>query len=184
MEGNAQALPFTDASFDALVNVEASHLYPDVPKFLSEVARVLRPGGHFLYTDFRPRSEVAEWEAALANSSLRQISMSVIDQNVLRGNEKNAPRKHERISRHGAAISRTFARYASDMTDWAVQRRAARRRVHLPRVLVHQGLEAPRYAENCCARQIEGVTWRRRRPTRCGCRPRCGCPSSSRACFS
>ena len=120
VQGNAQALPFTDASFDALVNVEASHLYPDVPKFLSEVARVLRPGGHFLYTDFRPRSEVAEWEAALATSSLRQISMSVIDQNVLRGNEKNAPRKHERISRHhGSAVSRTFARYASDMTDWA-----------------------------------------------------------------
>src|ERR1700722_10634175 len=49
------------------VNVEASHLYPDFPKFLSEVARVLRPGGHFLYTDFRPRSEVAEREAGLAN---------------------------------------------------------------------------------------------------------------------
>jgi ubiquinone/menaquinone biosynthesis C-methylase UbiE len=120
IEGNAQALPFADESFDALVNVEASHLYPDVPKFLSEVKRVLRPGGHFLYTDFRPRSEVAEWEADLANSGLRQISMSVIDQNVLRGNEKNSPRKQERISQHhGSAVSRTFARYASDMTDWA-----------------------------------------------------------------
>ena len=120
VEGNAQALPFADESFDALVNVEASHLYPDVPKFLSEVKRVLRPGGHFLYTDFRPRSEVAEWEADLANSGLRQISMSVIDQNVLRGNEKNSPRKQERISQHhGSAVSRTFARYASDMTDWA-----------------------------------------------------------------
>ena len=34
VEGNAQALPFADESFDALVNVEASHLYPDFPKFL------------------------------------------------------------------------------------------------------------------------------------------------------
>ncbi len=120
VEGNAQALPFPDESFDALVNVEASHLYPDVPKFLSEVKRVLKPGGHFLYTDFRPRSEIAEWEANLASSGLRQISMSVIDQNVLRGNEKNTPRKQERISQHhGSAVSRTFARYASDMTDWA-----------------------------------------------------------------
>jgi ubiquinone/menaquinone biosynthesis C-methylase UbiE len=120
IEGNAQALPFADASFDALVNVEASHLYPDVPKFLSEVTRVLKPGGHFLYTDFRPRSEVAKWEADLAGSGLRQISMSVTDQNVLRGNEKNTPRKQARISQHhGSAVSRTFARYASDMTDWA-----------------------------------------------------------------
>ena len=31
--------------------------------------------------------------------------MTIIDQNVLRGNEKNAPRKHERISQHGAAIA-------------------------------------------------------------------------------
>ncbi|WP_163781551.1 phthiotriol/phenolphthiotriol dimycocerosates methyltransferase [Mycobacterium cookii] len=119
VEGNAQELPFADASFDALLNVEASHLYPDFPRFLAEVARVLRPGGHFLYTDFRPRQEVAEWEAALAKAPLRQLSMSVIDQNVLRGNEKNAPRKHARISQHGSAIPRTFARAASDMTDWA-----------------------------------------------------------------
>ena len=91
-----------------------------MPKFLSEVKSVLKSGGHFLYTDFRPRSEVAEWEANLADSGLRQISMSVIDQNVLRGNEKNTPRKQERISQHhGSAVSRTFARYASDMTDWA-----------------------------------------------------------------
>jgi hypothetical protein len=38
---------------------------------------------------------------------------------VLRGNEKNAPRKQSLISRHGSAVPRRFARYASDMTDWA-----------------------------------------------------------------
>jgi ubiquinone/menaquinone biosynthesis C-methylase UbiE len=119
VEGNAQELPFADESFDVLLNVEASHLYPDFPRFLAEVQRVLRPGGHFLYTDFRPRQEVGEWEAALATSPLRQLSVSVIDQNVLRGNEKNSPRKRARISQHGSAIPRTFARAASDMTDWA-----------------------------------------------------------------
>ena len=66
VHGDAQNLPFPDDSFDAVVNVEASHLYPDVPRFLAEVARVLRPGGHFLYADFRRRSAVAEWEAELA----------------------------------------------------------------------------------------------------------------------
>jgi ubiquinone/menaquinone biosynthesis C-methylase UbiE len=119
VEGNAEDLPFADESFDAVLNVEASHLYPHFPQFLAEVTRVLRPGGHFLYTDFRPRQEVAAWEAALASAPLKQLSSAVIDQNVLRGNEKNAPRKHERISRHGAAIPRSFARYASDLTDWA-----------------------------------------------------------------
>ena len=42
-----------------------------------------------------------------------------IDAQVLRGNEKNSPRKQDLISRHGPAMPRRFTRYASDMTDWA-----------------------------------------------------------------
>ena len=117
IEGNAQALPFADESFDALVNVEASHLDPDVPKFLSEVKRVLRPGGHFLYTDFRPRSEVAEWEETWPNG-LRQISMAVIDQNVLRGNEELPAQAGADQSAPRLGVSPTSARYASEITDW------------------------------------------------------------------
>ena len=120
VEGNAEDLPFADRSFDAVLNVEASHLYPHFPRFLAEVARVLSPGGHFLYADFRRRRAVDEWETALADAPMRLLSSAVIDGEVLRGNEKNSPRKHELISRHGSAIPRGFARYASDMmTDWA-----------------------------------------------------------------
>jgi ubiquinone/menaquinone biosynthesis C-methylase UbiE len=50
-EGDAEHLPFPDDSFDVVTNVESSHLYPSIHKFYSEVARVLAPGGHFLYTD-------------------------------------------------------------------------------------------------------------------------------------
>lgn len=119
VEGNAEKLPFADGSFDAVLNVEASHLYPHFPQFLAEVARVLCPGGHFLYTDFHRRQDLGEWEAALADAPLRLVSRAVIDAEVLRGNEKNSPRKHDLISRHGSAIPRGFARFASDMTDWA-----------------------------------------------------------------
>jgi SAM-dependent methyltransferase len=119
VHGDAQNLPFADQSFDAVLNVEASHLYPDFSRFLAEVARVLRPGGHFLYADFRRRRDIAEWEAELANGPMRMLSHAVIDAEVLRGNEKNRPRKQDLISRHGAAMSRGLTRYASDMTDWA-----------------------------------------------------------------
>lgn len=51
--GDAQRLPFADGSFDAVINVESSHCYPDVGRFLTEVARVLRPGGMLLLADFR-----------------------------------------------------------------------------------------------------------------------------------
>ena len=119
VHGDAENLPFADQSFDAVVNVEASHLYPHFPRFLAEVARVLAPGGHFLYADFHRRHGLAEWEAALADAPMRLLSHAVIDEQVLHGNKVNAPRKHDRISRHGATMPRGFARYASDVTDWA-----------------------------------------------------------------
>lgn len=50
--GDAARLPFASASFDVVLNLESSHCYPDFPGFLSEVARVLRPGGILAYADF------------------------------------------------------------------------------------------------------------------------------------
>ena len=51
VEGSALDLPFPDASFDVVLNVEASNDYGDRRDFFSEVARVLKPDGMFLYTD-------------------------------------------------------------------------------------------------------------------------------------
>ena len=66
--GDAEALGFRDASFDVVVNVESSHCYGRFDLFLREVRRVLRPDGHFLYADFRPRAEIAAWRAALVEA--------------------------------------------------------------------------------------------------------------------
>jgi ubiquinone/menaquinone biosynthesis C-methylase UbiE len=49
--GNAERLDFADASFDVVLNIGSSHLYDDRTRFFAEAFRVLRPGGHFLYTD-------------------------------------------------------------------------------------------------------------------------------------
>jgi SAM-dependent methyltransferase len=49
--GNAENLGLPDASFDVVINIEASHLYDDRTRFFAEVVRVLRPGGVFCYTD-------------------------------------------------------------------------------------------------------------------------------------
>jgi len=87
VEGNAEDLPFDDQSFDAVLNVEASHLYLQFPRFLAEVARVLRPGGDFLYADVRPRARIGGWDAALAEAPMRMISQRVINAEVMRGIE-------------------------------------------------------------------------------------------------
>jgi ubiquinone/menaquinone biosynthesis C-methylase UbiE len=91
VEGNAEKLPFADQSFDAVINVEASHCYPRFPRFLAEVARVLRPGGHFLYTDVQQTQNIARWEEELGDAPMRLMSESVINEQVARGLEKTYP---------------------------------------------------------------------------------------------
>jgi ubiquinone/menaquinone biosynthesis C-methylase UbiE len=51
VQGDAEELPFEDSSVDVLINVESSHTYPDLKRFLQEAARVLRPGGVLSHID-------------------------------------------------------------------------------------------------------------------------------------
>ncbi len=113
VQGDAQRLPFPAASFDAVINVEASHCYPDFPRFLAEVARVLRPGGFFLYADFRFPDTLAAWEAALAAAPLKMLRSRVINPEVLRGLAQNSARSlalvERRLPRFLHALGRDFA---------------------------------------------------------------------------
>lgn len=111
VQGDAESLPFVDQSFDAVINVEASHCYPRFPRFLAEVARVLRPGGHFLYADLRPRHLIAKWELAIAEAPLTQRCGRVINAEVLRGIEEN-PRHWSLnvVDQHRSAVLRRFGR--------------------------------------------------------------------------
>jgi O-methyltransferase len=49
--GDAEKLPARDASFDVVLNLESAHCYDDFAAFVSEVHRVLRPGGYFCFGD-------------------------------------------------------------------------------------------------------------------------------------
>lgn len=61
-EGAAEHLPFADASFTLVTSRHAPHHFRDVPSFLKEVHRVLRPGGRFVMADqITPRAEVLDW---------------------------------------------------------------------------------------------------------------------------
>jgi 2-polyprenyl-6-hydroxyphenyl methylase/3-demethylubiquinone-9 3-methyltransferase len=44
-----ERLPFADASFDAVVAADVLEHVPDLPAAVAELARVLRPGGSFLF---------------------------------------------------------------------------------------------------------------------------------------
>jgi hypothetical protein len=71
---------------------------------------VLRPGGHFLYVDFRNRDGFPAWESDLAKSGPRQVSSRVINEEVLRGLKKNSPRSKELINNRLPAFLRKFGR--------------------------------------------------------------------------
>jgi len=50
-EADATALPFEAAAFDLVTCRIAPHHFPDVPRFVSEMFRVLRPGGTAVVID-------------------------------------------------------------------------------------------------------------------------------------
>jgi ubiquinone/menaquinone biosynthesis C-methylase UbiE len=97
--GDAQHMPFSDASFDIVINMESSLNYPDVPAFLSEVNRVLRPGGHFLFADYRPRSKIGKLRQLLENMPLECVMLEDVTDGIIRGLEHDDPRKRELIAR-------------------------------------------------------------------------------------
>jgi ubiquinone/menaquinone biosynthesis C-methylase UbiE len=122
VQGDSQNLPFPDQSFDAVINVEASHQYPGFPRFLDEVARVLRPGGHFMYADSRRPPDVAAWEAALADAPLRKISQRDIEEECKRALAANTRRSQEKLAQRLPAFANVFVRYGIAVLDWDLRR--------------------------------------------------------------
>ncbi|HEY5821816.1 MAG TPA: class I SAM-dependent methyltransferase [Propionibacteriaceae bacterium] len=105
--GDAQALPFPEASFDVVVNVESSHCYDSMPTFLAEVARVLRPGGVFCFADFRPVSRVEQLAAELRGNGLTFIDEDDLTAGVVAALRQDDDRKRALIE---TLIPRLFRR--------------------------------------------------------------------------
>jgi ubiquinone/menaquinone biosynthesis C-methylase UbiE len=82
-QGNAEDLTFPDQSFDVVINLESSHCYPQMSKFLEEVSRVLRPHGYLLLADFRRKEGMARLQGYLRDSGLVELSQEDITLNVL-----------------------------------------------------------------------------------------------------
>ncbi len=102
--GDAESLPFPAGSFDAVVNVESSHCYGSVDAFLAEVRRVLRPGGRFLYADFRDADALPAWRRQLDASGLELRRESDITGNVLAALDAEDDRKRGLIARRIPAV--------------------------------------------------------------------------------
>jgi SAM-dependent methyltransferase len=60
VEGDAEDLPFPDASFDAVISIYGVMFAPDHQKAASELARVCRPGGRIALASWTPDGFIGE----------------------------------------------------------------------------------------------------------------------------
>lgn len=108
LEGKAEDLRFLPGSFDAVVNIESSHCYGSIPGFLREVHRVLKPGGHFLYSDYCAENQLDNLRHQMSETGFSINDELDISENVLRALEMDDPRKRDLIRRKVPGVLRGF----------------------------------------------------------------------------
>ncbi len=114
VRGDAAALPFADAEFDAVTNIESAHCYPDRREFFRQAHRVLRPGGALLYADFTPpRRDPVEARgdlvAEIAEAGFGEIKVEEITTRILQGLDADDARRQREIARRFPFGTRWFA---------------------------------------------------------------------------
>ncbi len=101
--GDAQSLKYPDSSFDVVTTRRATHHFEDVPQFLREAKRVLKPRGRLGIVDMSPpkgaerfmnRIEILRdeshreaftpeaWKSMISQTGLRILSSQVLDEHV------------------------------------------------------------------------------------------------------
>lgn len=129
VRGDAERLPLRSGSVDAVVNVESSHCYGSRARFIAQVARVLRPGGHFLYTDFFDDAHLPMIEAMFADSGLATVEARDITANVVRAMELDTKRKRRAIrSTMPRVLAGAFEQFAG-LKDSEIHTAFATRRI-------------------------------------------------------
>lgn len=108
VQGDALQLPFDATAFDIVFNVESSHIYSDQSKFLREVVRVLRSGGHFVIADYRTAGEgLARFKADAQAAGLTLQSERNISKDVLMACKADTARREALVAK-APAFARNY----------------------------------------------------------------------------
>lgn len=105
--GDALKLPLTDECCDVVINLESSHTYPDIRKFLEEVRRIIRPGGWFFHADIL---NGANWD--YVRTGLEELSFAVetdrdVTANILASRDE-LPASWNRIFGDAGSVAANF----------------------------------------------------------------------------
>lgn len=119
-QGFADALPVADMSVDVIVNVESSHCYPSMEKFLSEVKRTLRPNGYLAFCDLRRSSGVENLDTVINKSGLDVIKHYEITPQVLNALDCISRTRDDQITSVFPALFRSAVRDFAAVKDTVV----------------------------------------------------------------
>lgn len=107
-EASATELPFADNEIDLVIIGNAIHMMPDRDAFLVEVARVLRPGGTFVFNSVFYTGTFVDGTEAVFTEMMKEA--------VITMNEINAARRaagEKPVQRKRGTVARAFRQ-----TDW------------------------------------------------------------------
>jgi len=77
-QGDAQAMPFDDASFDVAISQEALLHVSDKEAVIQECARVLKPGGVLAFTDLTERQPIASNDMPKLSKALASVNFATV----------------------------------------------------------------------------------------------------------
>ncbi|MEZ5779977.1 MAG: class I SAM-dependent methyltransferase [Paracoccaceae bacterium] len=135
--GDAMRLPFEDATFDAVLNVESAHCYAERPRFFDEVMRVLAPGGDLLFADFTSAGGDAEHERQqllieIERAGLELLDVTDITRNIVLGLDRDSERRAGVIDRYfPIGLRRAGKLWAGTRDSWIYRDFAEGRRKYL-----------------------------------------------------
>ena len=136
--GNAQRLPFPDGAFDAVLNVEASHCYPDVTRFFAEARRVLRSSGYLLYADLRGDWDYAKWREQIAESGFEIVEEEEITPFVVKALDTTDQRTRQLVGRFSRRIGRRLLLLFAAAKGTAIYDGFASGRIHYLRFVLRR----------------------------------------------
>lgn len=120
--GSADELPLRDGEVDLVTMGNAIHLMPDKDKFLREVARVLRPGGRFIFNSVFFVGTYPAGSETLYNEWLKQSVIVLDEMNKARIAKGEPPIPRVRKTKAGG---RAFAKGWLSGEGWGEKLQAA-----------------------------------------------------------
>ena len=111
--GDSENPPFTEKTFDVVLNVESSHCYGNIECFLSGVLRLLKEDGFFLWSDFRSHQEMKDLFDLFLSVGFKIVKEEDITRNILLSLERLSPERERHINKQvPLPFRRLFKSYA------------------------------------------------------------------------